>query len=117
MEMRQDKFEELRQKANKFLADRALPPSENTLELIFQMLVQPAFHNHISWTIFAEKSGSTRLARQVIWDKAFDGQRFYNPLEGLKHGWHTWPTTITQIAALDPTSFDLLLQRRTQICF
>jgi hypothetical protein len=52
-----------------------------------------------------------RLARQVIWNKNFDGPRFTNPMEGLKHGWHTWPTTTTQILTLDPGHFDSLFSQ------
>jgi hypothetical protein len=110
LEKRGGEFAELKQKAYEFLADKSLPPATNSLELVFQLLLEPTFHNHVSWTIFSEKSGSTRLARQVTWDRAFDGRRFFNPLEGLKHGWHTWPTINTQLASLDPLLLDVLLE-------
>jgi hypothetical protein len=110
MERRQAEYSQLAQKADEFLADRSLPVSPNPFELILQLLIQPAFHNHISWTVFGEENGSTRLARQVIWDKIFDGDRFFNPLAGLTHGWHTWPTIDTQSLKLDYFPFDALVE-------
>src|SRR6187455_202590 len=97
MEKRHHEYAELQQKAYKFRVDQTLPASSTSLQMVFQLLIQPSFRNHISWTVFSEKANLTRIARQIIWDKAFDANRFLNPMEGLKHGWHTWPTTSTQV--------------------
>lgn len=111
VEMRQAEYAALVQKAHDILMDRALPvDSPKSLELVVQLLVEPAFRNHTSWTIFAEKGRSMRLVRQVSWDKVFDSGRFHDPLKGLQHGWHTNPTVITKIATLDAVWLDSLLE-------
>lgn len=71
----------------------------------FFLSVQPSFGNHISWSVSQDD-----VIHEVIWDKSFDSNRFFNPLAGLKHGWHTEPTIITRTIPID-LQFNLLMEK------
>ena len=79
--------------------------------LTFRLMlsIQPSFRNYISWTLFDSIAASEGIVRRTLWNRTFDGQRFTNPLLGLKHGWHTTPTISSQLATATSTELQELL--------
>lgn len=93
MEKRHTEFAELEHNAQSLLMDERPPVEMPSAECILLLSVQPTFDNCVSWAVFMDAGVSKFIARHTIWDKLFDQQRFFDPLKGLKHGWHTKPTT------------------------
>lgn len=97
MEKRHSEFVELERKAQLLLMDEVPPVEKPSAKCVLLLSVQPTFDNYVSWAVFTDMGVSKFIARHMIWDKLFDQQRFFDPLQGLKHGWHTKPTTTIRI--------------------
>src|SRR5690349_3244263 len=113
MERRHDEFAELVNKATELLLDE-IPPVEMP-NAMFELLIsiQPAFGNWQSWVLFVTEQRDDFIIRHTVWDHLFDRRRFFDPLEGLKFGWHTVPSITKQTKHLPATQLhDLLASGR-----
>ncbi len=82
---------------------------------VIQLWMYPAFSDFVSWTVFADKDHTNPIVKQVIWNKLFDIQRFTDPLEGLKKGWHTAPIMSVEEALLRSDEFAARLKNGQSI--
>ncbi len=111
MEKRHHEFAELVRRTTESLMDETPPISLPNAVCELVVSVQPTFANRSSWAVFASGGDADFVVRMTTWDKTFDQRRFFDPLEGLKFGWHTAPTITTQIASLIQTELSELFER------
>jgi hypothetical protein len=106
-EQRQKALQELQEKAIAEL-DFTNPAILSAAEtLIMYLSIRPSFEDWRSW--FLSKNVSSQyVARQVLWRKVFDFQRFSDPLMGLKYGWNPDPTLETESFSLEKEAFETL---------
>jgi hypothetical protein len=110
MENRQADFVALASKAQQQLMDDTFPIDAPEVEWVLFLSLQPTFGNFVAWTVFSRAKRMNFLVRKRVWDRAFDGQRFFDPLAGLKYGWQTTPTITMQVPTLPRVALDKLLR-------
>jgi hypothetical protein len=115
LEKRHSEFAELRRNAHEILSGKPVTPITQGLELMLRVIIEPAFQNDVSLMIWHDPIETEYMAQKIIWDKSFDSNRFFNPLDGLKHGWHIVPTIRSQTALLDATAVELLIHEGRKI--
>jgi hypothetical protein len=69
-----------------------------------------SFGDQIVWGLFSDAEESAFIVRRIHWHKAFDIQRFRDPMMGIKYGFHTDPTLTIQMASLDVDEISALLK-------
>jgi len=113
-EARQSEFSVLQERAYEALENVA-PPKPSAI-LLLKLAVYPAFFNFASWAVFSHANNSTSLlVRQTIWDRLSDSHRFFDPMEGLRKGWHTSPNLSVVEKDIDKTAFAILFDKAEQI--
>jgi hypothetical protein len=69
----------------------------------------PSFTEHRAWSIYQQTKPSDRITktslRQVTWNRQFDAERLFKPMEGLQHGLHPQPTIEVRDRPLDTDEF------------
>lgn len=110
IEARQAEFAILQQQAYAALED--IIPSSETSHFLMRLSIYPAFFKYVSWVIF---EGHSLFVRQVIWDRPGDFHRFFDPMEGLRKGWHTTPTLSIAETNIKKAVFYPLFNQRHQI--
>jgi hypothetical protein len=74
----------------------------------------PAFGPQTTWTILTPGRKVQRdagpVVREVTWDRAADHERLFNPLEGLRKGFHGHPTLGLREALLPAVELGSLLE-------
>ncbi len=109
VEHRHEEFAELERKALRALEEVGTPPTfSRPPQMVIQLWMYPAFADYVSWTLFTDKDGLNPVVRQVTWNRHYDVRRFTDPLDGLREGWHTEPTMVTEDA---PLAIDEFLER------
>ncbi len=110
IEARQAEFALLQQQAYAALKD--IIPSSEASHFLMRLSIYPAFFKYVSWVIFESHN---LFVRQVIWDRPGDFHRFFDPMEGLRKGWHTTPTLSIAEANIEKSVFYPLFDQRLQI--
>ncbi|MCQ3932365.1 MAG: hypothetical protein DPW16_18095 [Chloroflexi bacterium] len=110
IEARQAEFALLQQQAYAALED--IIPSSGASHFLMRLSIYPAFFKYVSWVIF---EGHNLFARQVIWDRPGDCHRFFDPMEGLRKGWHISPTLSVVEKIIDESVFYSLFDQVHQI--
>ncbi|MBZ0316043.1 MAG: hypothetical protein K8L91_06470 [Anaerolineae bacterium] len=110
IEARQAEFALLQQKAYAALED--IIPSSKTSHFLMRLSIYPAFFKYVSWVIFESHN---LFVRQVIWNRPGDFYRFFDPMEGLRKGWHTTPTLSVAEKKIDESVFYPLFNQAHQI--
>jgi hypothetical protein len=100
MEQRVEVFRKLKETA---YARLAIPSG------VIGLAIQPTFFDWITWTVHRG------LVRRVHWQYVFDGQRFSNPMMGLKHGFHITPTMHVAEYPVDVNRLERLIEEARQI--
>ncbi len=110
VEARQAEFAILQQQAYVALED--IPLSSERSHFLMRLSIYPAFFKYVSWMIW---EGADLFVHQVIWDRPSDFHRFFDPMEGLRKGWHTAPTLSIAETNIKKSVFYPLFDQRHQI--
>lgn len=107
-ESRQEEWVELEAKALRMLENPRLLSDDAATKHFLPVLhlwVAPGFTPSIHWVIYNPRlqidPQPKPLIKQIIWDRQADFKRLYDPMTGLKEGFHTEPTFVTQIAEIE----------------
>jgi hypothetical protein len=89
--------------------------------LMLRLWHYPSFDAHRSWTVVtSHRTGAPPpylLVREVTWDRLGDSRRLTDPLEGLKHGFHSRPSLAVRDAEIAPASLDSFLRTAPLLSF
>lgn len=100
MENRAEEYRLLKESA---YAQLAIPAG------VIGLAIQPAFFDWATWTV---RRG---MVRRVFWQHVFDGQRFTNPMTGLKHGFDPTPTIHVAEYPIDVQRLERLVEEVQRI--
>jgi hypothetical protein len=66
----------------------------------FRLWRHPSFEAHFAWHVYRNDDSSEFGIERLIWDLPGDSERFGDPLQGLKHGFHPEPTLKREVIYL-----------------
>ena len=100
MEARHLEWSELEARAAFLLEHPAELPGQEELgrcRCELRLWHHPSFDPYTVWSIYqSRKDEQHSLLNQVVWDRPNDVEQMFNPMEGLKQGFHTTPTLRAQ---------------------
>jgi hypothetical protein len=107
LENRQDEFAHVEKEANSLLrGENILTPL--ACQYRINIIHMPSFEDWQSWVIFQEETQVT--VWHIHWRRLFDLERFFQPMSGLKYGWHQTPTyEIKKLMLLTKEEFEPFL--------
>lgn len=113
VEKREKEWRELEAKVRYILNNpRFLPKDETTKQFIptLRLWIAPSFSSDKHWIFYNPRlqinpQPKPRI-RQLIWQKQDDYKRLFDPLAGLKEGFHTEPTFEIKTVEIEKESFD-----------
>jgi hypothetical protein len=101
-ENRPKEWEILEEKALRLLSKPDLLLKNESAQLLLRLWQYPAFDRYKVWAIYARRNNTEKfLVQRVIWDRRADGERFHDPLAGLRKGFHAEPKITTKIKEVD----------------
>lgn len=123
-ENRQKEVRELEQKALRMLENPQLLPNDETTKNFVPTLhlwIAPSFKPDKHWIFYKPhrrlNPPPKPFVRQIIWQKDFDFRRLYDPLTGLKEGFHTEPTFEIKKIEIEKVFFENLNKQLSEISF
>lgn len=124
VEKREKEWRELEAKVEHILNNpRFLPKDETTKQFIptLHLWISPSFSSDKHWIFYNPRvqinpQPKPRI-RQLIWQKQVDQKRLFDPLIGLKEGFHTEPTFEIKTIEIEKELFEKLRSDLAKIKF
>jgi hypothetical protein len=124
IEKRDKERAELEQKALQILENPGLLPKDETTGQFIPTLhlwISPSFTPEIHWVFYKPRLNlnpqpKPRI-RQLIWKRQDDLRRLFDPLVGLKEGFHTEPTFEIKTVEIAPEKFKEIHDELARIHF
>ena len=117
IEQRHSEFKLVEEKATGILENQEEPPLVETGMFIIALMNCPSFENWNSWYIWSNQTSSLLAIRHILWNRVFDQQRFFNPLDGLRYGWSTEPSIKIEIFPVEAQRFMKIIDIIAQLTF